>query len=82
MAIFIKTENEVEYLGSSLLCPGCNCNNLHQEPCLELQDDDPKGGDCLNIKFYCEQCPAEPMLFIQQYKGTTYIGWHSMRVIL
>jgi hypothetical protein len=36
----------------------------------------------LQINFYCEQCPAEPVLSIQQYKGTTYVGWHSMRVIL
>jgi hypothetical protein len=82
MATFIKTENEVDSLGSSLLCPNCNCNNLHQEPPLEPQDDDPNGGNWLQIKFYCEQCPAEPVLSIQQYKGTTYIGWHSMRVIL
>ena len=82
MATFIKTENEVDSLGSSLFCPRCDYNNLHQEPPLEPQDDDLKGGDCLLIKFYCEQCPAEPVLLIQQYKGTTYIGWHSMRVIL
>ena len=82
MATFIKTENEVDSLGSSLLCPNCGCNNLHQEPPLEPQDDDPKGSTWLRITFYCEQCPAEPVLSIQQYKGTTYIGWHSMRVIL
>mgnify|MGYP003672457282 FL=1 len=89
MAIFIKTENEVDVLGSSLLCPNCGCNNLHQKP-FELEDEEnlhPKKQssnipDWLEINFWCEQCPAEPRLCIQQYKGTTYIGWHSMRVIL
>ena len=81
MATFITTENEANTLGSSLLCPSCKCNNLHQKR-LETEDDDPNSSDWLQIKFYCEQCPAEPVLSIQQYKGTTYIGWHSMRVIL
>ena len=83
MPTFITTENEVDTLGSSLLCPGCKCNNLHQKPLTDVQVDDPKRcGDWLQIQFWCEQCEAEPVLCIQQYKGTTYIGWHSMRVIL
>jgi hypothetical protein len=81
MPIFIATENEVETLGSSLLCPGCKCNNLHQKP-LMSQGEDPRGSDWLQIQFWCEQCEAEPVLCIHQYKGTTCIGWHSMRVVL
>ncbi len=80
MATFIKIDNEVDTLGSSLLCPNCKCNNLHQK-CLEPEDD-PDSDVWLRIRFWCEQCPSEPVLCIQQYKGTTYIGWHSMRVIL
>ena len=88
MATFINIEHEVDTLGSSLLCPACGCNNLHQKP-LKLEDEDPhpqkQSSNILNwleINFWCEQCPSEPVLLIQQYKGTTYIGWHSMRVIL
>ena len=80
MATFIKIDNEVDTLGSSLLCPNCKCNNLHQKE-LEIEDNF-NNNDMLGIRFWCEQCPSEPVLSIQQYKGTTYIGWHSMRVIL
>lgn len=38
--------------------------------------------DGIVIRFDCEQCAAGPMLSIKQHKGTTYIGWDSMRVIL
>ena len=80
MAIFIKIDNEADTLGSSLLCPHCGGNNLHQKE-LEIEDDF-NNHDMLGIRFWCGQCPSEPVLCIQQYKGTTYIGWHSMRVIL
>jgi len=80
MATFITTENEVDTLGSSLLCPNCKCKYLHQKE-LEIEDEF-NNNDMLGIRFWCEQCPSEPVLCIQQYKGTTYIGWHSMRVIL
>jgi hypothetical protein len=80
MPIFIATENEAVTLGSTLICPNCKCNNLHQKR-LDAEDD-PHPVDLLRIRFWCEQCPSEPILCIQQYKGTTYIGWHSMRVIL
>lgn len=79
MPIFIATENEAVTLGSTLICPNCKCNNLHQK---RLDPDDPNPVDLLRIRFWCEQCPSEPVLSIQQYKGTTYIGWDSMRVIL
>lgn len=80
MPIFIATENEAVTLGSTLICPSCKCNNLHQKA-LEIEDEF-NNNDMLGIRFWCEQCPSEPVLCIQQYKGTTYIGWHSLRVIL
>ena len=80
MPIFIATENDVDTLGSTLICPNCKCNNLHQKR-LDAEDG-PDTVDSLQIKFWCENCPSEPVLSIQQHKGTTYIGWHSMRVIL
>lgn len=33
------------------------------------------------IMFECETCYAEPEMSIIQHKGSTYIGWHSMRVM-
>ena len=36
--------------------------------------------DGLLIKFYCEQCDADPELAIYQHKGTTYIKWHTIRM--
>ncbi len=29
----------------------------------------------LTIEFYCEMCPAKPMLTIAQHKGCTELGW-------
>ena len=83
MATFIKIDNEVDTLGSSLLCPHCGGNNLHQKDVeTEAAAQGFPAADAILINFYCENCPSEPVLSIQQYKGTTYIGWHSMRVIL
>ncbi len=109
MPIFIATENEAVTLGSTLICPNCKCNNLHQTSCTTFwrESEDADSGkivttshqsivenshlmssnpsnrrDGIVIRFECEQCAAGPMLSIKQHKGTTYIGWDSMRVIL
>ncbi len=31
----------------------------------------------LRINFSCENCPARPVLFLGQHKGTTYMGWEE-----
>tara|TARA_Y100000310_G_C20667393_1_gene808356 strand:- start:1894 stop:2217 length:324 start_codon:yes stop_codon:yes gene_type:complete len=31
----------------------------------------------LTISFYCETCPARPVLCLVQHKGNTYIYWES-----
>ena len=83
MATFIKIDNEVDTLGSSLLCPHCGGNKLHQKDVkTDVASANSWAADSILINFYCENCPSEPVLLIQQYEGTTYIGWHSMRVIL
>lgn len=38
--------------------------------------------DGLLLSFDCENCDAEPELAIFQHKGTTYIKWHSMRMVV
>lgn len=38
-----------------------------------------RGG--LTIKFDCEECDAEPILAIVQHKGSTYVYWHSARML-
>lgn len=38
--------------------------------------------DGLLVKFRCECCTADPELAIYQHKGTTFIEWHTMRMMV
>jgi hypothetical protein len=49
--------------------------NNHIDP----NDNPSRRRDGLLVRFWCENCSAEPELAISQHKGTTYVEWQSIR---
>jgi len=69
-----------------LICPCCHGDYLHEQ---EFERWEISGNSIFREeeesqykKFYCENCPTNPILRIFQHKGRTLLEWISIRIMI
>lgn len=69
-----------------LLCPCCHGDYLHEQDFDSFEINASKSyqenDNSEHKKFYCENCPSNPVLKIFQHKGRTLMRWLSIRIML
>ncbi len=65
------------YEETALHCPVCGGDNLHQASVVDGYSDHERIG----ILYWCEHCPAEPILTFTQYQGLSNFFWDGASIL-